>query len=494
MTEPREAQAPPGPLARYHRALPRLAVLLRGAGLPASPDRWQNVYDLLLALNARGRLPERTADLEPLLAPLLCRSEQEQRQLGELFARWLTGLEPELRGAEEGAAPTPDRPPPPEPPPLPRLRGWLLGFAVLMAAVAGAIYWYHVTQLSTPTQETSSPPETPPSRRPLEPTAEELPLEPVPPRTPLEQSILDPDLRARLETEGNLLPLAPGFLALLYLLIRWLTWKTVLQRRQADPNDPLTGIGLDARADDLLDAPDLRQALKRLHSPIAIPTRRLDADATVARTARHAGLFQPVRRDRRSVPEVVVLVEQCHAGDQMAGLAGQLVDRLQEAGLSLHRYDYRDSPRQLIGRDGRWQSLREVAGRHEGARLLLVGEPAALIDVLSGEPLPWVGELALWPGRGLLATRRPPERWRLALAASGFVVAELDSAGIQTVALRLSDRLGATDLARPALTVPLPRLLQDARRWAQPVAPRVPIGRPCSPCWTTTWKRTASIC
>jgi len=112
-------QAPPAPppsglLARYHRALPRLAVLLRGSGLPVGPDRWQNVYNLLLALNAQGRLPQRSADLEHLIAPLLCRSVEEQRQFGERFAHWLAGLEPDLRGSEtEAAATTADTDAPP---------------------------------------------------------------------------------------------------------------------------------------------------------------------------------------------------------------------------------------------------------------------------------------------------------------------------------------------------------------------------------------------
>jgi len=94
--------------------------LLRGSGLPVGPDLWQNVYDLLLALNAQGRLPQRSADLEHLIAPLLCRSVEEQRQFGERFAHWLAGLEPDLRGSEtEAAATTADTDAPPQPPPSP---------------------------------------------------------------------------------------------------------------------------------------------------------------------------------------------------------------------------------------------------------------------------------------------------------------------------------------------------------------------------------------
>lgn len=105
MTGSRTPPAAPssGLLARYHRALPRLAVLLRGAELSASPDRWQNVYDLLVALNAQGRLRQQATDLEPLLAPLLCSSARGQQQFGVLFKRWLADPETDLPGPGEGA-------------------------------------------------------------------------------------------------------------------------------------------------------------------------------------------------------------------------------------------------------------------------------------------------------------------------------------------------------------------------------------------------------
>jgi formylglycine-generating enzyme required for sulfatase activity len=471
--EPASPPSAPGLLAGYHRALPRLAVLLRAAGLPMGPDRWQNVYDLLVALNARGRLPARPAELAPLIAPLLCRSAQEQAQFDSLFAGWLADLAPEHRGAPAETAPASAAPAEAPPPALPRLRWWLLGLALLLAVLSSGLYWYHYAHQPLPAELPAQPePIPPPSRPPPEPPpTAELALEPIAPRTPPERPALDPVYRAWLTTLGDLVLLVPGFFALGWLLLRWLTWKTVLERRQGDPDDPLTAIGLDPRADDLLDAPALRRTLRRLHTPVAVPTRRLDADATVARTARHAGLFQPVRRTRRRVPEVVVLVEQRHAGDQMAGLAGQFVERLQAAGLCVQRYAYRDSPERLIGRDGRWRPLREVTARHAGARLLLVGEPAALIDPLAEAPLPWAEALAPWPERGLLVTRRPPARWELALAAAGFLIAELDSAGVQTLVLRLSEGRAVADTASPALTEPLPRALQDARRWTQPLAP-----------------------
>ena len=54
---------------RLRLALPRLDTLLRAEGFVVGPDRWQNVYDLLLALEARGRMPPQAAALRSLLTP-----------------------------------------------------------------------------------------------------------------------------------------------------------------------------------------------------------------------------------------------------------------------------------------------------------------------------------------------------------------------------------------------------------------------------------------
>ena len=489
MTQPAAPGAPPdrppGPLARYHQALPGLAGLLRGADLSVGPDRWQNLYDLLAALAAQGRLPAGAAGLAPLIAPLVCRSEQEQQAFPALFARWLEGLAPDLRGPGPAApAPAAARSGQTGPAPAPRLRWWLLGLMLLFAALLGAAYWAQrpdpptvaeTPSAAVPDVPVTPPPEPPPPNVPPPPP----PAAPTPPpaapavlpHRPLPDRVLDPDHRSRHAILGAFCLLLPPFVALAWLLLRWLTWRTVLERRRGDPRDPLTAIRLPVAADDLLQAPALREALRHLHQPVSVATRRLDADATVARTARHAGLYRPVTRRRRFVPELVVLVQTRHPGDQMAGLAGQLAARLGEAGLAVQRYDYRDSPRTAVGADGRRHTIADLLARHAGARLLLIGEAAALLDPLSGRPQDWTAALAAAPSRALLATRRPPAAWERALSAAGFALAEVSSRGLETLAWHLSGLGRPAGSALPATARPLPRLLQDARRWSQPVPP-----------------------
>ncbi|MDZ7621117.1 MAG: hypothetical protein U5O69_01265 [Candidatus Competibacteraceae bacterium] len=128
-------------LGRLRLTLPRLDALLRAEGFGVGPDRWQNAYDLLLALQERGRMPARAAALRPLLAPLFCRDAQEQARFAPVFQRWLDELAQESTAAAEGRVIPPETPPqPPPPPPWRRLiLGLLLGILVLAAATYGVV-------------------------------------------------------------------------------------------------------------------------------------------------------------------------------------------------------------------------------------------------------------------------------------------------------------------------------------------------------------------
>ena len=457
-------------LSAIGAALPDLALRLESAGLRRVPDRWQNVHDLLLVYSAQNRLPQNGADLRAVLMPLLCSSADETLQFDRLFPAWLadsgllaeSAVEPNLPATDDPIARIPRQSP---------AALWLTIALLVWCALTGVLYWHHSRHLPTtePVAPVIAPPTVPPTA--LSPAKNDLPLEPVLPRRRAQTPTLDPQHATWLAVLERAIHWLPAVLALGWLLQRWLNWRTVLKRRRGNPDHPLHSIHLDAALDRLADAPALRAAYKRLHAPVASPTRRLDADRSVERTARAAGLFRPVCRQRQQVPELLVAVEYRHGRDQMAGLAEQVVERLQRAGLSVLRYRYRDTPQRLLGDNGRWYRLDALAARHPGARLLLIGEPATLIDPLAGAPQPWTRELADWPRRSLLTPRRVPAGWLRALTRQGLVVADLDSAGIQRAVLHLGGEVAADILRLPGETVLLPALLLDSRRWQQVTAP-----------------------
>ena len=138
----------------------------------------------------------------------------------------------------------------------------------------------------------------------------------------------------------------------------------------------------------------------------------------------------------------------------------------------MHRYYYREHPQLLVGPDGGAQRLIEIASRHQSARLLVIGEPTALIQPLDGSLLSRVFGDDDWLSRALLATRQAPPAWEQALAEAGIAVAEVSSLGLQAVAVACAPRSKvAAAVSAGARTATLPRLLQDGRQWSSPVAP-----------------------
>lgn len=123
-----------GPWSRL-RELDRL---LQGAGLPTGPDRWQNAQDLLAALAAGHRLPVDPRQIRPLLAPLFCRSPEEQRRFAQVFDQWLGMDAPRTTAVAVGPVQPESRPR--KAPPQTPLRPILLGLGLLVMALTLGLY------------------------------------------------------------------------------------------------------------------------------------------------------------------------------------------------------------------------------------------------------------------------------------------------------------------------------------------------------------------
>ena len=481
------AESTPGAGEELLANLTRLAQRLRAQGFEVTSDRWTNVMDLIASLAFHQRLPDDPAGLGPYLAPLLCRSSFEQAAFDEVFEAWLddaavsSPVVVQMRRAQhaeaERAASTPEKP-------APRSRGafFFIVTLVLLGLLAAGLYYATKPE---PVILPGEPPIEPPTEtRTTEPspsntdsgddTWRQLPLEPIPPRTPLESPSLNADNLARLVVLDRLVVAVFPIIVLALLAWRWWRRRIVLRRRRGSPDDPLASLSLAGRHDDLFAGQPVREGLRRLHNPVPRSSRRMDVTASVARTVEQGGLIQLVNEVRQAVPEVVVLVDRADTGDQLSGLSGLVAKRLEEEGLVVHHYLLAGEPR-LAHRPAASHGapippvdLATLALRHRGARLVLVGDPAALIDTWRRELTSWATALEDWSERGLLATRTLSREWENIVEASGFVVAPLSSDGIR----RLSERLAGAPVSGAApVANPLPALLQEDAPWLRPVSP-----------------------
>nr|VFK38624.1 MAG: Formylglycine-generating enzyme, required for sulfatase activity, contains SUMF1/FGE domain [Candidatus Kentron sp. SD] len=503
----------------YLAALPQLQPLLKGNDIAVSPGVWLDAHDLLLRLDREGRLPARFGDLRPLLAPLLCRNPEEQRRFKEIFRDWRKlvqtrqpGLLPGTESAEDSSRATSFGESGKTAESLKEYwpkKYWKPIAIALGALILAGLLWWGITLISEGPVETgtrTSQPEQPelpqreqPDTRITAPAdapdtdASKQKLQPLPPRTPRESPQLDPATHARLDTIGLLLPWLPVLLALFGLGgYGWRRRRGIARQKESQAAESLYApvaagakpsgylrLELPRKDLDLFGALPVQTTFRRLHRPVRYPTRRLAERATVLESVRRAGLFTPVYREHPRVPRIIVLVENRYGADPVTGLGALVVERLRTAGFTVHRYDYRGSPRAVweIGKkpeeSGGRHTLSDVAYRYPNSRVLLIGDPTTLLDPWGEHAKRWVSEFQIWPDRAILGARLDAGNgrggWEKILGDAGFMVALLGSDGLIELGKNFSDGDRA-DTRKPA--TPLPEALRHpSARWLQPIPP-----------------------
>nr|VFJ49752.1 MAG: Formylglycine-generating enzyme, required for sulfatase activity, contains SUMF1/FGE domain [Candidatus Kentron sp. FW] len=401
----------------------------------------------MLRLEEAGKLPTRCHDLRTLLAPLLCKSLHEQERFQEILDAWcaseaaesIDATSPEDGPAESKSPPVSDesdqgRKAPEhssKPAASPRRKRWFI-VVFSIGLLLPVLVWFLLPQQpennvpveSGVSEQPESPDKTPEQKQPKPEPVENLStdylnqtLNPLPPRQPPETLALSAKFRRYLFRIGIAFVSLPFIGALLWLLWLWRRRWIALYRGAGGADDPFSHIRLSAPLDDIFTDPAVRAAPRRLHWPQLRATRRLDERATVAESVRQSGLFVPVYRKHPEVPDVVVLVEHRHGVDHLAGLGVLVVRRLIEEGLVVHRYDHHLDPRLLRGEEGQC-ALSEVTDRHPNARLLLIGDASALVNLWEGMPKQWVVSTFLtWNHRGILDTRQGSGWYKVGLGS-----------------------------------------------------------------------------
>ncbi|MBV1878479.1 MAG: formylglycine-generating enzyme family protein [Pseudomonadales bacterium] len=504
--------------------LPRLWRLLRAADLCHDPGTWININDLLQQLQLNHQLPTRPQQLGAYIGPLVCKSALDQASFAEVMKLWLDQTDPALEvrdlnretgrqwaasklvhtkvlDAPLAAASTQ---------PTPRLirpTTWLLSMMLLILLVVGVSYnWTYgrwpfaaikiappaVIDLSNKTQPSDTV-----GSLSAEGIAEgeklawlQIQPEPLPLRKKPDPPLLMPGYQSGLDAARWLLPLAPLILAFIWLGLRYYQRWIAFRKGPANPANPLQQLRVRAPVDDLFASQQVRRALKALHTPVFYPGQRLDEAQTVASSIRANGLFQPVYADRQEIPEIILLAEFKHREDHIAGLADRVLALLEQAGLTVHRFDYRDNPgfaREAFGQH-RLRSLADIAAQHRGSRLILVGDPAILFNIWDGSLNHWADQLQVWDQRGILNTSQVADDTQNNIVAAGFRLAALDSDGLVAMAKTIARPFRPLDRTSPqdsALSsnqrmprnpphsgyIPLPDLLRDEDLLLQPLPP-----------------------
>jgi hypothetical protein len=140
-------------------------------------------------------------------------------------------------------------------------------------------------------------------------------------------------------------------------------------------------------------------------------SRSIDVEATVAATARAAGV-PTVRLERlRSSPEYLVLISTQGMDDHSAHRLDRLAAELAAQNLSLTRYFIaHDANLCYATPDGPYLRLGDLAAQFEDHRLIFLGTGDQLLKPRTLAPWAWAEDLAHWKRRAIL-TPRPFEEW-----------------------------------------------------------------------------------
>jgi formylglycine-generating enzyme required for sulfatase activity len=471
------AAAVPDPASAFLERLRSLDRRLRAAGFRCTPDRWLAVHDLLLRLAADDSLPADWAALEDwqpladLIGPLLCRSPAEQQIFREIFKEWATG---ERASPEEAAGPDASTAGDVNAYRQRTSLRWPASIAALVLALGVAIPLWLDRPSPAPPGETAEPPpvatpgDLPVGSNDVVAAPEALKPQPVPPRQPapaMTLTRLDWLFRA-VRVVLIVLPLAVAAGLVGWRLRRH---QVVLSRQRASADDPLTNIRLRPTRRSPFAGSVVLSAARSLRESQGEASHRLDLDATVERTARHAGAFMPVPLRDTLRPEYLMLIDRPRAGDRVPALAQDLLDRLRREHVKVHAYEFDGEPdacRSLDRRErARPVALDGLLARHGAIRLIVVGAPQSLAHPLTGAPPAWLAGFARWPLKVWLTASPVPWGYdERVLAEGGFAVMPLSGQGLDALArwFRPAERRPYTPWFEPADNA-FPSLLSSRR-------------------------------
>jgi outer membrane protein OmpA-like peptidoglycan-associated protein len=245
----------------------------------------------------------------------------------------------------------------------------------------------------------------------------------IPVKDPLEIRIDPPQPRTAPGPVRNAAPIQPVFprveppqeadwriiaalsSAPLVILAGWLVWMHLARLRLIRWNRrgiaELHRIPVKGAAAALLKSISARFPIQELKKHRPVTSQDIDLRRTIERTARSLGVTRFVYAPRKVMPEYLALIDTARYSDQHAELVNAFVQKLREELAFVERYWYAGDPRVCFATKGGrgTAALTDLAARYSGYSLLLFTDVSGLRNSVTGDLLPYVDLLDMWPQR-----------------------------------------------------------------------------------------------
>lgn len=181
-----------------------------------------------------------------------------------------------------------------------------------------------------------------------------------------------------------------------------------------------------------------RNMATQLGRPLRGRKAIVDVKCTANATARRAGVLELRFKRMDERPGYLMLCERIHADDQVAGWYDHWVNEFRRNGLPIDYYFFASNPRicwhpnsnQIV-------SLAHLAALQPNDRLLIFSGGQGFCDLLAEKPYPWVidGDISTWQERFIL-TPLDPCAWgrrEQILSDNGFLVIPANNVGLNAL-------------------------------------------------------------
>lgn len=262
---------------------------------------------------------------------------------------------------------------------------------------------------------------------------------------------------------------------ILMLVLIWKVWwryqvNLYLQRRTSDREIDVRNFFVQNLSRDIFSSRNVLNIAQKFRRHQQFITTDLNVESSIDATVKKSGFFTPVLNTRKISPEYIVLIDRRNFTDHLATYIDTLIDRLAVNNVYFKRYYFDQDPRSCHRKEGGDSvSLKALYSQNPGHRLIIIADNRIFIDPISGGTVDWVEHLDAWEEKIYLMPEsdRQYSRVNELLTASGFRVGELTDASLENLIDTLNERIyPKNSMHKPESNFPS-MLLVHPKRWIQ---------------------------